>query len=155
MKTIKISTTLFILFILSSCLTAGLEDLPVYEEAEITNFKFEYRWAEKEGISDVLRVKPLNTELSINGDKQEVRCKIIVPPADAQRFTETVRNNVMIDNIVGYASISTAASIKPLGNAPVLGIPGDFSQQTMHYEVIAADQKTKKTWSLIIESFDK
>lgn len=155
MKTIRILFLLIIMATLGSCLTSGLDELPVYEEAEVTNFKFEYRWAAKEGISDILMVKPLNVDLSINKEKQEVRCKITLPGADSQSFTEAVRNQVSLSNIVGFCSISTAATIHPVGNAPVLGKPGDYSQQLMQYEVIAADKKTKKTWTLIIESFEK
>lgn len=155
MKTIRILFAFFLLISLSSCLTAGLDELPVYEEAEVTNFKFEYRWAEKEGTSDVMRVKTLNVETTINKESQEIRCKLTVPSADAQRFTESVRAGMDLSNIVGYASISTAATIKPLGNSPMLGVPGDFSQPSMQYEVTAADGKTKKSWNLFIDSFVK
>ena len=48
----------FLCICLSSCLTAGLDDdLPVYTEAEVTAFNFEYRWTIQEGISEKLQVK--------------------------------------------------------------------------------------------------
>lgn len=155
MKTTKKYLSLLLIVLFSSCLTYGLEELPVYEEADVTNFKFEYRWADKQGTSDVLRVKPLNVGLTIDKEKQEIRCRITVPSVDNQGFTESERAKVSLDNIAGFSSISTAATIRPIGNAPVLGKPGDFSQSDMKYEVVAADQKTKKVWTLIIESFDK
>ena len=155
MKRIKFLLAILSVCILPSCLSSGLEELPVYNDAEITNFKFEYRWAEKEGKSERLRVKPLNTKVNIDKEKAIVVCQITVPAADAQAFTEEVRNKVAQNNIVGFCTISTAATIRPVGSAPHLGKPGDFTQNTMSYEVIAADKKTKKTWMLIVESFNK
>lgn len=139
----------------TSCLTAGLEDLPVYTDADVTNFRFEYRWSEKEGTSDRLRVKPLTVNLTINKEKQEVICNIIVPATDSQGFTDAIRSQVSLHNIVGFCTISTAATINPIGASPSLGKPADFSQNNMSYEVIAADRTTKKTWKLVIESFNK
>jgi hypothetical protein len=157
-KKMKAYRFLFLLILFpffTSCLTTGLEELPVYKDAEITNFKFEYRWSEKEGTSDLLKVKPLTVNLAINKEKQEIVCKITVPQADSQGFTEAVRDNVSLNNIVGFCTISTAATIAPIGTSPALGKPADFSQPNMSYEVIAADKTTKKTWKLIIESFSK
>lgn len=155
MKNYIFLLAIIILPFFTSCLTAGLEELPVYEDAEITNFRFEYRWSQKEGTSDVLKVKPLTVNATINKDKQEVICRITVPSTDSQGFTEAIRNQVSLSNIVGFCTISTAATIHPLGTSPALGKPADFSQSNMSYEVIAADKKTKKTWKLVIESFNK
>lgn len=44
----------------SSCLTSGLEDLPEYDEANITNFKFEYRWFDDD--ENKMCVKQLNVK---------------------------------------------------------------------------------------------
>lgn len=154
MKNFKIIIGILVTTLMSSCLTMGLEDLPVYSDADITNFKFEYRWAAKEGTSDVLRVKVLNVDLDVNKDKKEVTCSITVPPADSQ-FSADIREKVSLNNLIGYSSISTAATIHPLGNSPALGKPGDFSISDMQYEVVAADRKTKQIWKLIIKSFDK
>ena len=155
MKHFKLYFIIGLSIIMSSCLTAGLEELPVYSDAEITNFKFEYRWADKEGTSDVMRVKPLNTNISIDKDKGEVRCKINVPAAEASGFTEEIRAKVSLNNLIGFCTISTASTIKPLGSSPVLGKPGDFSQSELKYQVTAADNKTKKEWKIIIDSFEK
>lgn len=155
MKQIKFLLAIISVWMLPSCLSSGLEELPVYTDAEITNFKFEYRWAEKEGKSERLRVKPLNAKVNIDKEKAVITCQITVPAVDAQGFTEEVRSKVALNNIVGFCTISTAATIHPVGSAPHLGKPGDFSQNTMNYEVIAADNKTRKTWKLNIESFNK
>lgn len=140
---------------LSSCLTAGLDDdLPVYTEAEVTAFNFEYRWAIQEGISEKMQVKTLTTKTLINNDEGLIECTITVPKASGT-FTDEVRSQVSLSNIVGYATISTAASIAPIGSAPVLGKVGDFSQSDLVYEVTAADNKNKKQWRLVITGLSK
>lgn len=140
---------------LSSCLTAGLDDdLPVYTEAEVTAFNFEYRWTIQEGISEKLQVKTLTAQTKINQAEGLIECAITVPKVSGT-FTEEVRNQVSLSKLIGYATISTAASIAPVGSAPVLGKVGDFSQSDMVYEVTAADNKNKKQWRLVITSFTK
>lgn len=139
---------------LPSCLEMGLEDLPTYSDAEINSFKFEYRWSVKEGPSDVLRVKPLDVDQSINKEAGTIHIKIRVPKADGS-FTESVRDQVTLKNIVGYCSISTAATIRPLDGAPRLGAPGDFSKSPLKYLVTAADGKTTKEWTITVDPIDK
>lgn len=43
-KLINTVLLLFLIGIVSSCLKSGLDDLEAYNEAEITNLNFEYRW---------------------------------------------------------------------------------------------------------------
>lgn len=139
------------LFYLSSCLTAGLDDdLPTYDEAEVLSFNFEYRWSVTEGTSEKLQVITLDTATTI--DDGTIYCKITVP-GTTTAFTAEEKAKVTLNNIVGYCSISTAATIKPLGNSPVLGIIGDFSQSGISYQVTSADGKNKKIWNLVIEDF--
>ena len=145
----------FLCICLSSCLTAGLDDdLPVYTEAEVTAFNFEYRWTIQEGISEKLQVKTLTAQTKINQAEGLIECAITVHKVSGT-FTEEVRNQVSLSKLIGYATISTAASIAPVGSAPVLGKVGDFSQSDMVYEVTAADNKNKKQWRLVITSFTK
>jgi hypothetical protein len=53
-----------------------------------------------------------------------------------------------INAIVGMCNVSMAANIKPVGDAPALGVPADFSKPAV-YEVTAADAVTKKDWVLV------
>ena len=154
MKFLKYLLLLFATVSFSSCLEGGLDDLPVYDEANIKGIKFEYRWMVKEGTGEKLSVKSLNTSYDINEEASTVTCNITVPAAGGQ-FTEEVRDKVSLKNLNAFCTISTAATMKPLGSAPVLGKIGDFSQQNMEYEVTAADGKTKKVWKLVIASFNK
>lgn len=156
MKTIKgFIYILSILFSvgLVSCMNGGLEDLPVYQDAEITAFNFEYRYATSVGgDGEKMQIQELVTDTQIDTDRNIVTCLISVPNPN-NTFTEIEKSKVSLKNIVGYASISTAATIYPIDDAPQLGKRNDFSKKTYKYEVIAADGVTRKVWTLIIKDF--
>lgn len=154
MKYLKYILLLFTCISFSSCLESGLDDLPSYEEAEIKAFTFEYRWMVKEGTSEKLRVQKMSTDVKIDVANTTVTCDITVPNVN-DAFTQEVRDKVALSNLNAYCTISTAATIKSVGDAPVLGKIGDFSKGNMQYEVIAADGKTKKIWKLVIAGFNK
>lgn len=139
---------------LSSCLKSGLDELPAFEDAEITNFKFEYRWMDDTNQFSQLRVVQMDVQPTIDEAGSTVDCIVTVPLENGD-FTTEVRNQVNLSNLVGYADISNAAILRPVGSSPKLGIPNDFSQSNMTYEVIAADGKTKKIWQLNITDFVK
>ena len=91
----------FLCICLSSCLTAGLDDdLPVYTEAEVTAFNFEYRWTIQEGISEKLQVKTLTAQTKINQAEGLIECAITVPKVSGT-FTEEVRNQVSLSKLIG------------------------------------------------------
>lgn len=157
MKYIKYLLFIFVCTSLTSCLEAGLEDLPTYTDTDITAFTFEYRWMVKEGTSEKLRVQKMDTDVKIDKEKNTVTCDITVPAVGKgiQEFTDEVREKVVLTALTGWCKLSVAAKIAPLGDAPVLGKIGDFSKKDMQYEVTAADGKTKKVWKLIITGFHK
>lgn len=145
------------LFSLSSCLEAGLDDLETYSDADITAINFEYRWAISENANDPwagekLQVKTLSTSASFNDGV--IECEITVPTASGS-FTEAERAKVSLNSLNAYVTISPGATIKPIGNAPVLGELGNFTQSDITYQVISADKKNRKVWKLVIKSFNK
>lgn len=144
---------LFISLFFTSCLKSGLDDIPTFKDAEITNFQFEYRWMEVVNGNNQLKVQTLTTTSLVNATKDTISCAITVP-AVSTTFVLATRDKVTQSNIVGSANISNAASIKPLSGAPVLGNVGDFTASDMKYEVTAADG-TKKVWNLKITKFTK
>lgn len=152
MKNLKIILLVLLAAMFSSCLTSGLDDLPTFSDAEIINVKFEYRWSVKEGTSDKLRVKMLTTDYVVNAESNEVTCKVTVPNIDAN-FPDEIRREISLNNIIGYTTISSAAKISPLNNAPILGKPGDWSSPN-EYEVTAANGDQKK-WTIKVVTFNK
>lgn len=136
----------------TSCLKSGLDDLPVYDQAEMTNVKFEYRWWDESAKQ--MRVIELPTDKTLETDNKTFKCVINVPNTNAT-FTQQVRDGVLLSNIVATVDISTAARVKPLNGAPVLGTPSDFSAKVFRYLVTAADGKTKAEWTIDITDFKK
>lgn len=114
-KIINIAMLLVLLVSASSCLKSGLDDLPTYDEAKITNIYFEYRWYDD--AAKQLRVQTLTLAKTIDEENNTVTCKITVPGTNAV-FTEQIRNEVSLSNIVCYIDMSTAARLKPLNAAP-------------------------------------
>ncbi len=138
---------------MTSCLKSDLEELPAFSDAEITNFRFEYRWIDDSQDYNRLQVVQLDTETNIDSENQKVTCTISVPDSSGD-FPEIIRTQVSLSDIVGYADISTAATLAPSNGAPALGEVGDFSSNNLNYEVTAADG-TKVIWSLTIAEFNK
>jgi len=153
MKQLKYILILLLATSFTSCLKSGLDDLPAYEEAEIEDFYFEYRWLVKNGDYDQMRVQTMNVTATIDTDAATVDCVITVP-AESNGFTTEVRDQVNLSNLVGFADISIAATMTPINGAPILGKVADFSGATFKYEVTAADG-TKKVWTLTISDFIK
>lgn len=145
---------------LSSCLKSDLEDIESSTNCELSNVEFEYRWitdiVDSEGnftgVSE-LQYKKLDVTKSIDSDNGKVIIELSVPKASGN-FTEDIRNNVSLGNIVGMFTVSSAASVTPIGNAPQLGVPGDFSQKTYTYRVTAA-AGNYMDWVIDIVEFDK
>jgi hypothetical protein len=142
---------------LTSCLTAGLEELPAFEEAEITDVTFEYRykdpgsvWIDGEQIVKWINL-PVQNKV-INSDAGTITCTLQVPAADGT-FTEAIRAQVSLSSIAGKFYISTAAGIAPLEGAPTLGVPGDFSAPRK-YKVTAANG-TAKTWTVQVTGLNR
>ncbi len=148
----NILLSLICMTMFSSCLKAGLDELPAYEDADITGFKFEYRWYDDD--NNRMCVEQMNVKTKIDNENLIVSCDIIVPMSDRE-FPEDIRSDVSLSNLVGYCDISTAAVVAPVGNSPKLGEIQDFStQDEMCYKVTAANGDSK-IWTLRINSFKK
>ena len=150
-KLINSVLLLFLIGTVSSFMKSRQYDLYSYNEAEITNLNFEYRWWDE--AKDQMAVKTLNIEKQISKDDNLITCKLTVPTASGS-FTDAVRQNVSLSNLIAYIDLSTAARIMPLNGAPKLGSPGDFSAKEFKYQVTAADG-TKREWTIKITDFVK
>ena len=137
---------------LTSCLTSGLDDLPAYEDANITKFFFEYRWFDSK--ANKMRVTQMGVKATINAEAQTVVCDVTVPKASST-LPESERAKVSEKSLVGYCNISMAATIAPVSGSPKLGEVQDWSGGEKQYKVKAADGKTEKVWKVSIASFKK
>jgi hypothetical protein len=156
-KLMKNSLLLMLALVCSSCLKSGLDDLPAFEEADITDVKFDFRYKDlaDEWIDGQPIVKVVTLTVGdkvINAEAGTITCSVTVPPA-AGSFTEDIRGTVALTNLTGKFNLSTAAVIAPLDGAPVLGVPGDFSA-ARSYLVTAADG-TEKSWTIQVTALNK
>lgn len=152
-KIFKYLPILFLSLLFTSCLESGLDELPAFSDADITRFRFEHRWLDETNTFAKMQVVQLATDLTIDEGANTINCIVTVPAASAN-FPEAIRNQVAITNVVGYADISPAAVMEPIGDSPVLGVPGDFGSANQ-YEVKAADGETVKVWTIIVKEFNK
>jgi hypothetical protein len=159
MKRIKfiIAGVLF-LSLFTSCLKAGLDELPAFTDADITNIYFEYRYQDPtalwtDGSAIVKYVTLVVATKTIDATNKTVNVTVTVPAASGA-FTATERGKVALTNLVCRTNISTASKIEPLNGAPVLGTPGDFSAART-YLVTASDGVTSKTWTITVTALNK
>lgn len=136
---------------MTSCLESNLDDLPNYGDAEIINANFEYRDSINVYGSGQSKITNLTTKSAIDSENATITVDISVPAVSAT-LTAAEREEISLNNIVGYIDISTAAKVK-IASIP-LGSISDFSSKTATYTIMAADGTTKD-WTLIINSFTK
>lgn len=132
---------------MTSCIEWGLDELPVYAEAEVTSFNLEHRYIVKNANGvEKMTIVTLNTDVQINKENGVITITASIP-APTSSLTQDERRKISLTSIVGYAKLSPAAKIEPIEGAPALGIPGDFSSERK-YKVTAADGKTSKIWTV-------
>ena len=151
-KILNILAALFVAVVATSCLEHDLEELEVFDGCDITRIDCEFRWKTGEihpgtGAEKVNQVylKAARSYETDEADPSKGVCTIKydnTPIPDEYKATAE-------QNMVVYVTISTAAIIKPIGDAPTLGIPADWTKDHQ-YEVTAADG-TKKTWTIVVE----
>jgi len=144
--------------IFTSCLKAGLDELPAFTDANISNIYFEYRYQDPgklwtDGTATVQYLALVFTTKNIDANANTINVTLKVPAASGS-FTSAERAKVGITNIVCMTNISAAAKIEPVDGAPLLGKPGDFSAPRK-YLVTAADGTTAKTWTIVVTAINK
>ena len=142
---------LFVAVLSTSCLESGLEELDEYSGCDITNGNVYWRYYGDGKIpaSGEQQVKQVYLAAARTADNENGVYTIRyvtsnIPEAERGNFTES--------KAVVAVTISTAATIKPIGDAPKLGVPGDWTKDNQ-YEVTAADG-TKKVWTIVVEPYE-
>ncbi|WP_455592259.1 DUF5018-related domain-containing protein [Bacteroides sp.] len=150
---------IFILTTLTSCLKSGLENLPEFEDNDITAVrKVEYRFkgTTSSGVSGeaYLVYQALGHKEQLDTEAKTLNIQVTVPKADdASEFTTAKRNECTVNNIAIMVSIETAARLTPIGDSPKLGVPGDWSKPNK-YLITAANGNTAE-WTITVTSFTK
>ena len=153
-KNIKWLLTLLILPFLAAC---SWEDLPAYEDAEITGVQFYTRWASSTQTDPitgepVVKEQRLNSTATINSEEGTISVHITVP-AVSNTFPADARAACSLDKLWAQVSLSTAARLTPIEGSKPLGTPDNFTQPRK-YSVMAADGTTK-VWTITVAQFNK
>lgn len=132
----------------SSCLESNLEELETYSGNEITSIQgVYYRYFSTETIPASGEQVVLQTSLTISDTQQDAEAGTmdftVTLPTD---FPESEKGNISSSELVVVVNLSAAAVIEPIGDAPALGTPGDWSKPNQ-YRVTAADGN-EKVWTL-------
>ena len=153
MKTVYQYLSLIVLIVFNtSCLKAGLDELETYDQNDITNVRFEYRWWDEAGKR--LRVIEMGVTKTIDNKTKEIECSIKVP-GTTSTFTTAIRDQVSLSTLSINVDASTATRITPVGNAPAMGtFPADFSAKEFVYSVMAGNGDKAK-WTIKIKDFSK
>ena len=153
-KNIKWLLTLLILPMLAAC---SWEDLPAYEEAEITGVQFYYRWmsaTQTDPITGepVVKEQRLNSQTNINSEAGTIEVTITVPAA-GNNFPAEAREACSLNQLWAQVSLSTAARLTPEGNSKPLGTPDNWT--TEHSYKVTAANGTSKIWTIKVIGFNK
>ena len=150
-KFFNIIAALLLAVVSTSCLDSGLEELDTYKDCNITSGEINWRYYGNDVIpgSGEQQVKQVRLARAVeqNLDTNTFYIRYVtsnIPEAERANFTES--------KAVVAVTITTAATIKPIGDAPKLGVPGDWTKDNQ-YEVTAADG-TKKTWTIVVEPYN-
>lgn len=147
---------LLLMLLLPFTAACNWEDLPAYEEAEISAVQFYYRWASdaKDPITGepVVKERQMSTSSVVKKEEGIIEATVTVPAASGD-FNETVRGQVSQNKLWGQVTLSTAARLTPIEGSAALGTPDDWSQPRK-FEVMAANGN-KKVWTIKIVQFNK
>lgn len=135
---------------LTSCLESGLEDLDTYEGNDITAGFAYYRYI------DASKTMVVSGENAVK-QKQLTRTKQEIDPATGtctltfkvpSNFTAAERADVNVGKLVVTAQISSVAVMNPVGDAPRLGVPADWT--SAHQYKVTAANGASKIWTINI-----
>lgn len=150
---------IFILMTLTSCLESGLEDLPEFDGNVITMVrKVEYRFkgTNSSGVSGepYLEYVALGHKDLLDKEAKTLQIEVTVPASNEEtEFTAAKRAECTVQNIAIMVGLETAARLTPMGDAPKLGVPGDWSKPNKY--LITAANGDKAEWTISVTNFIK
>lgn len=138
----------------SSCLTSGLDELALYEDADITSVsavRYRYISSDISPASGQKIVKEVNLTYTsvIDSESKIVRITVKKP----SNFPASELANLSTSNLMVAVAISTAARLFPQNGSPTLGVPGDWSKANLY--TVEAANGAKKNWTIEVVSLEK
>ena len=145
MKTFNYIIILFMSCIFSSCLNGNLEDLPEYNEANITSVstvRYRYIGTFPGTTEPAVKEVDLTYSATIDEKTSSVTINVTVPSS----FPSSELKSLSASKLVVAVGLSTAARVAPVASAPAFGVPGDWSNPNKY--IVTAANKTTKEWTV-------
>jgi hypothetical protein len=138
----------------TSCLKDGLIEGELSVECDVTNVRFEHRWAVELNTSGMAELHFVEMQVQKNIDIENctIEVTITVPKANAN-YPEEEWNATTLSKLACSFETSRAASVQPLNMAPALGTLGDYTQERTYRVTSAAGEY--KDWVLRVIEFKK
>lgn len=150
MKNIHLAILLILSLLFTSCLKSDLEDIQVYQDAEITSIRGMHYYYDTQTTpnGDVIFEKANISRADVKIDSKAGTIVIgKATPAQANITSFSPQKVVMTLNI------STAATIEPIEDSATLGVEADWTAgKSNKYKVTAADGSSK-VWSVTVQSY--
>lgn len=150
MKSIKhILAAITLIILCSSCLKSHLETLDTYKGNDITGAFVYYRYIDQSTTipasgQNAVKQTALKVVKDINAESKTCDLTVSIPSS----FPAAEVANVSAGALVVALNVSTAAVVTPVGDAPKLGVPADWSKPHQ-YEIMAADGNAVK-WTITV-----
>ncbi|GET45960.1 DUF5018-related domain-containing protein [Capnocytophaga felis] len=129
-----------------------------YEESNIValqgvEYHYVFEQTSDSGTQKVVKYINLVIDKSdINKETKAITIEVTVP-ASNKSFPEEERAKVSLKNLAVAVGVSTAAKVYPIGEAPKLGIPADWSKPSKYR--VEADNGNSSEWTIEVTSFKK
>lgn len=157
-KIFKLILASLLIFSLTSCLKDNTEEIDAYSDNHISDVVgVWFRYITKEnnnGKRDVLKKIELDG-ISKKVDKDNKKVTIAVAPT-AKKIKSIPTSNIgelTINNLAVVVALPTGARIFPVGDAPKLGVNGDWSKPNKY--IVRAANGNEAEWEIEITSFTK
>lgn len=149
-KLLNIFAALLLAVVSTSCLEHDLQELDLYSGCDVTNGNVYYRYISDELHPGTGEYKVKQVYLAAARTQDVENCTYTIRYVTTN-IPEAERANFEKSAVV-ILTVSTAATVTPVGDAPVLGVPGDWTKDNQ-YDVVAADGTTKR-WTIHIEPYN-
>lgn len=135
----------------ASCLENNLEDIEVYDGADITSVRgmyYYYNYTTTPAGDNIFDWGNISRQNVVIDDENNTVSIGIATPATANIDQFSPQKVVMM------LTISTAATIEPIDNSAVLGIESDWTAGKINKYKITAANGVSKVWTVVVESYD-
>lgn len=150
MKTIKtILSSLVLALACTSCLEYDLKELDTFKGADISSTFVYHRYVDASYTSSLSGANAIKqAALNVTNDIDAEAGTCVITAVVPSNFPASEVSKVNTSLLVVAVQISAAAVIAPVGDAPALGTPADWSSP--HKYVVTAANGDTKEWTVSV-----